>query len=467
MCGIVGLVGEGPNDIVKVVTALTNVNNRGEESVGINATNSRSPKGLLSFRHYGKVREACIDDRATFRAFVANCRDYDADTYIGHTRYSTVGRSDVELSQPIRAIHPEWGEFSIAHNGQIVNHKQLREQCVAKGHRFRTESDSETLTAWIAQLDYPTLPQAIEHVVREIPGAYSLLALDSRHMVAARDRFGIRPLWWEGSNECISFGSEYSSLVQKDNLGKEVVPGSIVVADLSSRQVTIKQVVDPIRKHCIFEYLYFSKPSQPMVEGDGNSIAGLFRRQLGIRLAKECPVDADIVAHVPSSGFDAGWGYAKGSKIPYCPNAIERNFYSLSDKTFILPGQKNRENAVAGKYTMTLAVKGKRVVIVDDTIVRVTTAPILTRMLRRAGATEIHWRIAASPVISPCYCGIDIPTYAELPASRMSEEEIARMVGADSLRYLSYGTMMQEALKTLPGVCAGCFDGKYPIQFAV
>lgn len=461
MCGIYGLVGNGPEDLEDVIRGLTRVNHRGHGAVGISATNGAA---LFHFRHQGYVRDACTEGCATFRAFAQQALDGGAFAFVGHTRDATVGPSDEEHGQPVRMQHPRRGPFVLAHNGQVPMHRALRSELETKGFRFHTQSDSEVLAGCVAASDEATLPGAVRSVVARVPGVFSLLALDRAHLVAARDRIGNRPLWTARASRVTAFASEVPALPVSLGEPTEVAPGSLVAIDLAARDTApaVEQVTSAEPAYCIFEALYFARPDQRI----GSAVAGQIRRHLGARLAAERPVDADLVCGVPDSGTDAALGFSLASGLPYQPRLLVKNWYEVPDRSFILPGQQRRERAARGKYAVTAELaRGQRVCIVDDTLVRGNTAPVLTAMLRAAGATEVHWRIAAAPIRYPCFYGIDIPTMEELPAAWLNEADICQHVGADSLRYLPYDSMCAgvEEPTRRRGWCTACFSGRYPI----
>ena len=463
MCGIIGLIGNDTLDLQIAIETLAKVNNRGQEAVGMVATarhDKDKNRPLDQFHHFGFVRDACVADRATFRSFTGAVLENRDNTFIGQTRYSTVGRNDPGRTQPLRMVHPRWGEFNIDHNGQICNHKQISHTCEARGHTFHTNppGDTEALGAYIAQSGMETLEDAIAHVLRTIIGTYSLLILTSRQLIAARDRLGNKPLWRQSSDGYITYASEIAALPHCGNQANPVAAGSMEIVDLESCEIRVCQVVEPNPHPCIFEDIYFSRPDQI----HNGVLNGDFRRQLGARSARESSVDADIVCFVPESGSDAGLGFAEESEIRLEPRAIVRNLYNVHGRSFILPGQRNRTAAARQKYAVSRIVKGRRVLVVDDTLVRCNTLPVITDMLSEAGATEVHIQIASAPVRYPCFGGIDIPSQSELPASQLSERQICQKTGATSLKYLSLDSMLDEAGKTCGRHCAACFSGCYP-----
>jgi amidophosphoribosyltransferase len=462
MCGIVALMGREPGDLETTIQMLGNVNHRGHEAVGLAATSrpQKNMRPLIPFRHFGLVRDACTEGRDTWRTFTRRVIEQEADIFLGQTRYSTVGRDDPERTQPIRANHPFWGEFALTHNGQISNHEQIRMGCEERGHTFRTNpiGDTETLVANIAQIKTKTLGEAVARVVETIVGTFSLLILTNHQLIAARDRLGNKPLWRQVSDRYVAYASEVAALPQTGIIATPVAPGSIEIVDLATGEITVEQVVEPTPRYCIFEDIYFSRPDQI----HGLQTAGEFRRRLGARTARECPTDADITCYVPESGSDAGLGSAETSGNRFEPHAIVRNFFNVPSRSFILPGQKNRTSAARHKYSVSSLVRGKRVAVIDDTLVRGNTLPVITKMLFEAGATEVHVRIAAAPVVKPCYGGIDIPFTNELPAANRTEEQIRELVGSTTLKYLPLVSMLDEAHKTCNGYCAACFNGCYP-----
>lgn len=457
MCGICGLVSYPTADLDLLVTALTRVNHRGHEAVGIAATNGYD---LQVFCETGYVREVCRPTVKTFKEFTDDVQKKRMAAFVGHTRYSTVGPSDVRHGQPLEMVRRDGRPFVLAHNGQLAMHAALRPRLEAVGMRFHTDSDSEVLAGAIAESRAQDLPEAVADVVREIPGVYALLALDAEFLVAARDQIGNRPLWFCARDRAVAFASEVAALPAWGVPAREVPPGAIVTVPLAAPTPVVRQIIPPAPGYCIFEALYFARPDQRI----GADVAATIRRRLGQRLAAECPVAADAACAVPDSGNDAALGFAEASGVPFEPRIMVENWYTVSGRSFILPGPAQRDAAVRRKYSVTEdLVRGKRVVVVDDTIVRGNTAPVLTALLKDAGATEVHWRIAAAPIRHPCFFGIDIPTAAELIAAGRTEDGVRELVGATSLRYLPYAAMLDAVNGAREGWCTGCFTGTYPI----
>ncbi|MEK7535133.1 MAG: amidophosphoribosyltransferase [Patescibacteria group bacterium] len=455
MCGIVGISGGSPKDLSWTVEALTRLNHRGHEAVGISAV---GVSRMHHFHNTGYVRDACVIKNERFRQFAEAVVEDQAHTFIGHVRYSTVGPSELCASQPVVRQSPRCGELAFVHNGQLVDYERLRTQLQERGFVFTTQSDSEVLLALIATSPDKLLSGAVMRTLRNIPGAYSMLAMNMGMLVAARDRHGIRPLLWGKSGDRTAFASEISAL-EGFSFIRELPTGSMVVVTHGQRPILGDKVKSQSRP-CIFEGIYFARPDQIM----GTSVTGEFRRLCGERLAICWPVEADLVCGVPDSGNDAALGYAERSLIRYEPRALMKNWYSVRGRSFILPESDLRGETARRKNTATRSlVEGKRVVVVDDSLVRATTAPEIVKKLRLAGAKEIHLRIASPPVKYPCRYGIDMPNAEGLLASRLSLEELRAHCGADSLGYLPLEEMRIIAARFVPSWCDACFSGEYPI----
>ena len=463
MCGLVGTFHKKAGRLDDDVERLAKLNNRGHEAVGIVASDGYT---IMPFRRLGYVRDACTDEVNQWRHYARDVVRFGCDRVVGHLRYSTVGESDIGLAQPIRMTNTKFGEFFFAHNGQYPFYAKLRRELESNGHRFHTESDSEVLAAYLASLDVPTLSEAVAKLVQNVEGSFSIIALSNEEMVAARDRFGIRPLWYY-QNESMFFASETGALPNSAE-AQEVVPGSVmtVTKQRGLIDVTTRQAIEPLEPSmlalCIFEALYFGRPDQRIGATDYAAI----RRMLGKCLAIHSPVEADVVCAVPDSGIPSAVGWAEETGIRYEPSGIIRNYHSVRGRSFILPGKLNRSSAANRKYSVSpSAVCGRKVVVVDDTIVRATTIPVIVKMLYSAGATEVHVRIPAAPVKDTCCLGIDMKTLDELPAAEASEDQInQKIVKADSLRYLPLDNMLSTCSAFHEGWCSGCFGGSYPID---
>ncbi len=390
MCGIFALAGNGPEDLETVVRCLALQNNRGHDSLGIESGNGH---GMNPFRHLGLVRDACNDKRPTYTDFVRRVLEARDHVFIGHVRYSTVGVGDLESTMPLVLQAPRWGRLALVHNGQIANHARYAEKLQRSGYFFRSTSDSEILLADIARSNAATLPAAVAQIMRNIPGVYSMAVMDTKWLVACRDRTGCRPLWHQFQNGIHALASERAALPFPYLPADEINPGEMFAYRISDGHWYKKQVVEPDPAYCIFELMYFSRPDQIIAR----KAAGHWRRELGREAGRACGADADVICYVPDSGMDAGLGLADVLHIPFEPRCIVRNNYAVRGRTFILE-KKRRMSDARSKYSVTAdLVRGQRVTVADDTIVKATTAPIITEMLFEAGAREVHWRVAAPP----------------------------------------------------------------------
>lgn len=464
MCGIMALAGREPADLELAVQMCGNINHRGQEAVGMAATagpRAGIAKPLIPFQHAGLVQRACNADRAAFRTFTKEVFGRKAKIFLGQTRYSTVERDDVARTQPLYVNHPRWGQYALDHNGQISLHDQLRKNCEKNGHTFRTYpvGDTEALAITIAQTRANSLMEAVVETIRTVVGTFSLLLMTNRQIIAARDRLGNKPLWRKVGKDYVAYSSEVAGLPQGEGVCSSVAAGSMEVLDLESLEISTFQAIEPRPAFCIFEDLYFSRPDQ-IHEG---KIVGNIRRALGRQTARDCPIDVDMICYVPESGFDAGFGLAEESGIYFDPRALVRNFYNVSDRTFILPGQEQRLEKAEQKYFVSPSVVcGKRVGVGEDSLVRGNTLRVVNRMLYAAGAKEVHNIIASAPIRYPCFGGIDIPSQNSLMAAHLTEAQIAKRVGATSVHYLPLESMLEVANQTCSGHCAACFNSCYP-----
>ena len=378
---------------------------------------------------------------------------------VGHVRYATTGRKSRTNSQPMVINHIK-GSMALAHNGNLTNAAELREKLELSGAIFHTTSDTEVIAYTItgARLNKPSIEEAVSAAMDMIQGAYSLVLLSPRKLIAARDPNGFRPLCIGTLDGGYVFASESCAL---DAIGahflRDVEPGEIVIADQSGLR-SIKDHCGKTKSSlCVFEFIYFARPDS-VIDGAGVHEA---RLRAGAFLALEHPVQADIVVGVPDSGIDAAIGYARQSGIPYGTGFIKNKYIA---RTFIAPGQKNREDKVRIKLNpISSVVRGKRVVIIDDSIVRGTTSARIVGLLREAGATEVHMRVSAPPFLHPCYFGTDIDSRDHLIACNHTVEEIAQIIGADSLGYLSVESAHKLANGCSCTFCDGCFTGQYPV----
>ena len=445
-CGVFGIYGNGTvNPSYACYNGLLALQHRGQESCGIAVNDcgvirAHKDMGLVSEVFDNKILEKLSGQNA-----------------IGHTRYSTAGGSLRENSQPL-VMRYKKGIMAIAHNGNLTNAVELRRELEHRGAIFQTTIDSEVIAYIVARERNKThaIEDAVKRTMYQIEGAYSLLVMSPTKMIAARDPYGFKPLVMGKIDETYVFASETCAL---DACGAEFVrdiePGEIVVVDKNGIR-SIKDHCGQKKAVCIFEYIYFAR-TDSIIDGIGVYEA---RKQAGRILAREFPVEADLVIGVPESGIDAAIGYSEQSGIPYEKGIVKNNYIG---RTFIKPSQKERSSSVKIKLNpLITSVKGKRVVMIDDSIVRGTTCDRIVRMLREAGAKEVHLRISSPPFIRPCYYGIDIPSEGELIACNHTVEEIGKIAGADSIGFLPVECLSEMLLdKCKGGYCHGCFTGKY------
>jgi amidophosphoribosyltransferase len=378
---------------------------------------------------------------------------------IGHNRYSTTGSSKPMNAQPIVA-ESDGLTIAIAHNGNIVNAKPLRSELQQRGYQFNTSSDSEVIANLILASPGRNWQKKTEHAMRRLQGAYSLVILTETELIAVRDPFGVRPLclgtidggWCVASESCAldHIGAQFT---------REVDPGEILVID--SQGVTSVRQENARKALCIFEYIYFARPDS-VIQG---KLLYPAREAMGRTLSEEYPVDADFVMGVPDSATAAGIGYSHASAIPYCEGLLKNRYVG---RTFIEPEQRIRELGVQLKFNpLSRIIAGKRLVVVDDSIVRGTTTPRVVSMLRKAGASEVHLRICAPPIRYPCFFGVDMATKWELIAARKTIPEIREHLGADSLGYLSIDGLIRAVDLPRDIFCLACFTGEYPIPVQI
>ncbi len=386
---------------------------------------------------------------------------------VGHVRYSTSGESRPENAQPMVVRHRK-GNMALCHNGNLVNSFELREELEMKGCIFHTTSDTEVISYIVTQerIVSGSIEEAVSRTMDRIEGAYSLVVMSPSKLIACRDEHGFRPLCMGKTQDgSVVFASESCALDAVDAvLERELDPGEIVIVDDNGIRSIRMHCGKKERRLCVFEYIYFARPDS-VIDGVGVHAA---RIRTGELLAKEHPVDADVVIGVPDSGLDAASGFAKASGIPYGIGMIKNKYIG---RTFISPGQEERRNLVKIKLNaVEEVVRGRRVVLVDDSIVRGTTSARIVKLIRDAGAKEVHLRISAPPFTNPCYYGVDIDSRENLIACSHTVEEIAEIIGVDSLGYLSIESARKLASKDINaniencGVCCACFDGKYPTR---
>ena len=379
---------------------------------------------------------------------------------VGHVRYSTTGGSQRENAQPLTLSYVK-GTFAVAHNGNLVNVEQLRRHYEYRGAIFHTSTDSEIIAYLIAQerLLCPSIEQAVANTIRQLKGAFSLVVMSSRKLIAARDPWGFRPLCIGRRGQAWIFASESCAL---DSVGatfvRDVEPGEVVYVDLNGELKSIRDACGTQKTGlCIFEFLYFARPDSII---DGQAVHDA-RILAGRHLAKEHPLEADVVIGVPDSGLNAAKGYAMESGIPYNDGLIKNRYVG---RTFIKPDQASREQAVKLKLNpLRTTIADKRVVVIDDSIVRGTTSSQLVKLLREAGAKQVHMLSSAPRFLAPCYFGTDIPSKGELMACKHTLEEMRSIIGADSLGFLSVDALAKIAPDCRCTFCNGCFTERYPI----
>lgn len=445
MSGVVGIYSKEMNHVSKVVYyGLYGLQHRGQISSGIAVNNN----GFVDyFKDLGLVHEVFPSEvMERLRGNIA----------IGHVRYgfSSQGKN-TQNAEPL-VVGYRKGALALVHDGKIVNFESLRDELEEKGSIFQSDLDAEVIANLIARYHKDNVNEAIVKALEEIKGSYSLIIMTSDRIVGARDPFGLKPLSIGKFRDSYVLASETCAF---DTIGAEflrdVEPGEIVVVDANGLN-TIKKDSQP-RHLCLFESLYFSRPDSRV---DGKSIY-LSRNEAGRILAREHPVDADIVIGAPDSGIVAAIGYAEESKIPYAEGIIKNRYVG---RTFIQPTQELRDQGVMIKLNaLKENIEGKRVILVDDSIVRGTTIKRTVEMLKKAGAKEVHVRISSPPVTRTCYLGMDTPNEKNLIAANYTKEEICKNVGADSLEHISLEGL-KKASGEKNGFCSGCFSGNYPID---
>lgn len=381
----------------------------------------------------------------------------DGNMAVGHVRYGTTGRTNRTNCQPIEVNHLK-GRLAIAHNGNISNAYELRSSLELAGAIFHTTSDTEIIAYIIIQerLTSPSIEAAVSKAVQRLDGAYSLVLMSAAKLIAVRDKYGMRPLCYgmtpDGTYIVASESCALSAVGAK--FIRDILPGEIVVFDESGVHSSKEHCNKCPESFCVFEYIYFARPDSVI---NGVSVHSS-RKRMGEILAKRHPVDADVVIGVPDSGLDAALGYSMASGIPYGIGFIKNKYIG---RTFISPGQSNRTNKVKIKLNpIAETVKGKRVIMIDDSIVRGTTSAQIVKLLRDAGASEVHMRVSSPPFLNPCYYGTDIDSRDNLIACHHTVDEITKIIGADSLGFLPIEDLCE--LTCGRGFCSACFSGKYP-----
>jgi amidophosphoribosyltransferase len=443
-CGVFGIFGH-PDAANLTYLGLYALQHRGQESAGIVSSDG---KRLYGEKAMGLVADIFTEERI---------KRLPGHMAIGHNRYSTTGDSTAINIQPI-LVNFALGGLAVAHNGNLVNAGILKDELEAYGSIFQSTMDSEVIIHLIAQSRMPTLHERIVDALSHVQGSYSLLIITEEELIAVRDPNGFRPLSLAELDNAYVVASETCAfdLIEATHI-RDIAPGEMVV--INSQGIRSSFPFKPAEpSHCIFEFIYFARPDS-MVFGQN---VYTIRKNFGRQLARESGIDADVVIPVPDSGVPAALGYSEESGIPFDTGLIRNHYVG---RTFIEPRQTIRHFGVKIKLNPVRdALKGKRVVVVDDSIVRGTTSKKIIKMIRNAGAAEIHMRISSPPTSFPCFYGIDTPTRQELIASTHSIEEIRKYITADTIGYIS----MDGIEKVVPhrmNYCSACFDGEYPVPF--
>ena len=451
-CGVFGIYDLDAEDVAGTIyDGLFALQHRGQESAGIAVSDTNGPKNNVSvIKDMGLVNEVFSKD---------NLDTLHGDIGVGHVRYSTAGESTRENAQPM-VINYVKGTLGLAHNGNLINANELRQYLSETGAIFQSTIDTEPIAYLIARerLHTATVEEAVNKACEKLKGAFSLVVMSPRKLIAARDPYGFKPLVIGKRGKSYIFTSETAAL---DTIGAEFVrdvrPGETVwvKSDGVLHSDMSRALPEEKQARCIFEYIYFARLDSYI---DGISVYDA-RIKAGRFLAQDSPVDADLVVGVPESGNAAAMGYALESGIPYGTAFVKNSYVG---RTFIKPGQKSRESSVSVKLNVLReAVAGKRVIMIDDSIVRGTTSDRIVGMLKEAGAKEVHVRISSPPFLWPCYFGTDIPVREQLIAYNRSVEDIRKIIGADSLAYLGIDRL--EQMVDGLSICKGCFTGEYPL----
>ncbi len=451
-CGVFGMYDFDGGDVASTIYyGLFALQHRGQESCGIAVSDTNGPRGnMISHKGMGLVNEVFTPE---------HLERMKGDIGVGHVRYSTAGSSTRENAQPL-VLNYVKGTLAMAHNGNLINANELRRELEYTGAIFQTTIDSEVIAYHIARerLNSKTAEEAVRRACMKLKGAYALVVASPRKLIAARDPYGFKPLCIGKRDNAYIVTSETCAL---DTIGatfvRDVLPGEVVAITPDGIESDCSMAIPKEQQaRCVFEYIYFARPDSHF---DGESVYAS-RLKAGRFLAMDSPVEADIVTGVPESGNAAALGYSLESGIPYGTAFVKNGYVG---RTFIKPKQSSRESSVQIKLNVLKeAVAGKRVIMIDDSIVRGTTSDRIVRMLRDAGAKEVHVRISSPPFLWPCYFGTDIPAREQLIAYNRSIEEIRQIIGADSLGYLAI-ERLPEMVDGLP-ICKGCFNGNYPME---
>ncbi len=443
-CGIFGIFAPGEEASRLTYFGLHALQHRGQESAGIAVSDGRR---IRVHKEMGLVPQVFDDE--TLSSLIGHVA-------VGHTRYSTTGSTERCNAQPVEKIY-SGGTFAVAHNGNLINTKSLRDEMLSREVLFDTTSDTEVIANLIAEFDGHDLTEAIAKTMSLIRGAYSVVVMDPRRLYAFRDPYGIRPISIGKLGENYVIASETCGL---DIVGatflRDVAPGELVTVD--EEGLHSKQALPPEKPSlCIFEFIYFARPDSQLY---GRTLYHA-RKHMGMSLAKESPADADLVIGVPDSGTSAAIGFAETSGIPFGEGLIKNRYVG---RTFIEPTQRIRQQGIRLKLNpLRESIEGKRLVVVDDSIVRGNTSKKIVAVLKEAGAKEVHMRITSPPIKWPCFYGIDTDTREQLIASAKTVDEVGEFIGVDSLRYLSFEGLVGSTNRSYGEFCLACFDGEYPL----
>ena len=453
-CAVFGIFGTNEASI-NAALGLHALQHRGQEAAGIVSFDGKT---FFAHRGLGQVGE-------NFGAGSSHIANLVGHVAIGHNRYSTSGNSNALLEIQPFSSELAFGGFALAHNGNLTNAARLRSSLVETGSLFQSSSDTEIIVHLVARSHQDTVTDRLIDALKQIEGAFSLVCVAKDMLIGVRDPLGVRPLVLGKQGDAYVLASESCAL---DIVGAEIVrdldPGEMVVITKAGIK-SIKPFPAKQSRFCVFEYIYFARPDS-VLEGRGVYHA---RKTIGAELAKESLANADLVVPVPDSGVPAALGYAEAANIPFDLGIIRNHYIG---RTFIQPTQQGRNDSVKMKHNVNPAtVRGKRVVLVDDSIVRGTTSRKIVAMMRAAGATEVHMRIASPPTINPCFYGVDTPDKDQLIAAKLDIDAIAKEIGADSLAFVSIDGLyraMGEAGRNSDGpqFCDACFTGDYPIKLA-
>ncbi|MEI3162469.1 MAG: amidophosphoribosyltransferase [Lachnospirales bacterium] len=447
-CGVFGIYDPEGNPAATTYYGLVALQHRGQEGCGIAVNRDRE---IYHYKDCGLVNEVFNEE------IIGKLKGRMA---IGHVRYSTAGGSARENVQPLVLRYIK-GQLAISHNGNVTNTAEIRKELERNGAIFQTTADTEIIAYLIARerINAPSIEEAVKRAMRQLKGAFSLLVMSPNKMVAARDPWGFRPLSIGKRDKAVLFSSETCAFDAIDaEFVRDVEPGEIITLE-NGEMRSDKELCNTQKSSlCIFEHIYFARPDSTIA----NEVVHECRKRAGAFLAQQSPVDADIVIGVPDSGLSAAQGYSEYSGIPIDTGFIKNKYIA---RTFIKPTQADREIAVKLKLNvLKSAVKGKRVIMVDDSIVRGTTSGRIVKLLRDAGAKEVHVRISAPPFTWPCFFGTDIPDRSQLIANKYSIEETAKLIDADSLDYLSLDNLHKIAPNSSCGFCDACFTGNYAVD---